>query len=101
MEIARVPEHKGRFFEVLQTTARSQTAVMTIAPGEDGGPEETHEGDQIIYIIDGEAIVRLGPQSHRALAGSLLTIPAVTRHHVSNPGREPLFFLTVYAPPAY
>ena len=28
-------------------------------------------------------------------------IPARTRHHVTNPGRVPLFFVTVYAPPAY
>jgi hypothetical protein len=40
-----VYRHRGRFFEVLQQTGRSQTAVMTIAPGQDAGPEETHPGD--------------------------------------------------------
>jgi mannose-6-phosphate isomerase-like protein (cupin superfamily) len=28
-------------------------------------------------------------------------IPAGTPHHVANPGKVPLFFVTVYAPPAY
>lgn len=28
-------------------------------------------------------------------------IPAGARHHVRNPGRVSLFFLTVYAPPEY
>ena len=28
-------------------------------------------------------------------------IPARTAHHVKNSGRTPLFFVTVYAPPAY
>jgi len=28
-------------------------------------------------------------------------IPAGALHHVRNPGAEPLFFLTVYAPPVY
>jgi hypothetical protein len=28
-------------------------------------------------------------------------IPAGTPHHVANPGKVPLFFMTVYAPPAY
>ena len=101
MKIVRVPAHKGRFFEVLQTTDRSQTAVMTIAGGGDGGPEEIHAADQIIYIIEGEAVIRLGPRAHRVAAGSLVTIPACTRHHVSNPGETPLFFLSVYAPPEY
>ena len=28
---------RGRYFEVMQDTGRSQTAVMTIPPGEDAG----------------------------------------------------------------
>jgi len=50
MDVVYAPAHRGRFFEVLQQTERSQTAVMTIAPGEDGGPEEEHAGDQILYV---------------------------------------------------
>jgi mannose-6-phosphate isomerase-like protein (cupin superfamily) len=101
MDVVDALAHRGRFFRVLQETERSQTAVMTIAPGEDGGPEEEHAGDQIVYVVEGEAIVRIGDKEHRAPAGSLVMIPARTRHHVQNPGREPLFFVTVYAPPAY
>jgi mannose-6-phosphate isomerase-like protein (cupin superfamily) len=93
--------HRGHYFRVLQQTERSQTAVMTIGPGEDAGPEEQHPGDQIIYVVEGEAIVRIADREHRAGPGALVTIPARTRHHVTNPGRVPLFFVTVYAPPAY
>src|SRR5262245_12449817 len=46
-----VTRYRGRFFEVLQQTERSQTAVMTIAPGEEAGPEETHAGDQILFVL--------------------------------------------------
>jgi len=92
---------RGRFFEVLQETERSQTAVMTVGPGEDAGPEETHAGDQIVYIVEGEAIVRVEGREHHANAGACVMIPAGARHHVTNPGSAPLFFLTVYAPPAY
>jgi mannose-6-phosphate isomerase-like protein (cupin superfamily) len=45
--------------------------------------------------------VRIAGKVHRAAAGSLVMIPARTRHHVKNPGQTPLFFVTVYAPPAY
>ena len=45
---------------MLQETARSQTAVMTVAPGQDAGPEETHAADQIVYVIEGQAEVRVG-----------------------------------------
>jgi mannose-6-phosphate isomerase-like protein (cupin superfamily) len=93
--------HRGRFFTVLQATGRSQTAVMTIAPGADGGPEETHAADQVIYVIEGEAVLRVEGAEHRAGAGASALIPAGARHHVRNAGASPLFFFTVYAPPAY
>ena len=92
---------RGRFFEVLQETERSQTAVMTIGAGEDAGPEETHAGDQVVYVVEGEAILRIDDAEHRAAACGCVLIPAGARHHVRNPGAVPLFFLTIYAPPAY
>lgn len=101
MHVVDALAQRGRFFSVLQQTERSQTAVMTIAPGADAGPEEEHDGDQIIYVVEGEALVRIGEQAHKAAAGALVMIPARTRHHVKNPGAVPLFFVTVYAPPAY
>ena len=94
-------KHRGRFFAVLQQTEQSQTAVMTVGSNEEAGPEETHPGDQVIYVVEGEAVIRIGGQERKAGAGSLLLIPAGTPHHLKNPGREPLFFVTVYAPPVY
>lgn len=92
---------RGAFFKVLQETDRSQTAVMTIGPGQDAGPEETHAADQIIYVIEGQGRVRVGPAEHEAKVGACIMIPAGTRHHVRNTGDGSLFFLTIYAPPAY
>jgi len=99
--IVEIGRFRGRFFEVLQETARSQTAVMTIGSGRDAGPEESHAGDQIVYVIDGEAVIRIDDAEHRAAARACVMIPAGARHHVRNPGASPLFFLTIYAPPAY
>jgi mannose-6-phosphate isomerase-like protein (cupin superfamily) len=96
-----VGRHRGTFFAVLEETKQSQIAVMTIGRGEDGGPEETHAGDQIIYVVEGRAEVRIAGAEHVAGAGQCLVIPAGRLHHVRNAGPTPLFFLTVYAPPAY
>ncbi|HMH51830.1 MAG TPA: cupin domain-containing protein [Candidatus Acidoferrum sp.] len=101
MDVVDTRRHRGEFFTVLQQTARTQTAVMTIAPGAEAGPEERHGGDQIVYVVEGEAIVRIDASEHHAGAGALVMIPAGARHHVRNPGRTPLFFVTVYAPPEY
>ena len=100
-QITALASHRGAFFRVLQQTARSQVAVMTIAAGADGGPEEEHGGDQIVYVIEGEALLRVGDTEHHVRSGTIVTIPARTLHHVRNPGSSPLFFLTVYAPPEY
>ena len=40
--VASVLAHRGEFFRVLHQTGRTQCAVMTIAPGADGGPAEEH-----------------------------------------------------------
>jgi|SRR5215469_3159681 len=101
MLIVDTNDYRGRFFEVLQETARCQTAVMTIEAGEEAGPEEVHRADQIIYIVEGEALVRVDGEVGHARRGACVLIPAGARHHVKNPGRAPLFFFTVYAPPAY
>ena len=96
-----VGRYRGRFFQVLQQTERSQTAVMTIEPGEEAGPEEVHAGDQVLFVLEGEAAARVGATEHQVGAGSCVMIPAGTRHHVRNVGAAPLFFPTVYAPPVY
>jgi mannose-6-phosphate isomerase-like protein (cupin superfamily) len=101
MDVRDIACYRGEFFRVLHQTERSQTAVMTIAGGEDAGPEETHRADQIIYIVEGEAVVRVNGEERRVAAGALLVIPAGARHHVRNPGGTPLFLVTVYAPPEY
>jgi mannose-6-phosphate isomerase-like protein (cupin superfamily) len=100
-QVASILTHRGEFFRVLQQTSRTQCAVMTIAPGADAGPAECHGGDQIVYVVEGEAVVRIDGREHRAGAGMLVTIPAGAHHHVANPGPTPLFLLTVYAPPEY
>jgi mannose-6-phosphate isomerase-like protein (cupin superfamily) len=101
VDVRDVTRYRGEFFRVLQQTERSQTAVMTIAPGQDAGPEETHRADQIIYIVEGDALVRVEDEERRAGAGSLVMIPAGARHHLHNVGHAPLFFVTIYTPPAY
>ena len=101
MDVVDVTKHRGEFFRVLQQTKRSQTAVMTIAPGQEAGPAETHDGDQVVYVIEGEADITVGDDARRTGPGGLVMIPAGARHHVRNPGARPLFFLTVYAPPEY
>jgi mannose-6-phosphate isomerase-like protein (cupin superfamily) len=99
--IVQPAEHRGAFFRVLQQMAASQTAVMTIAAGQEAGPEEAHGGDQIVYVLERKAEMQVGAARLTAGPGALVPMPAGARHHVRNPGPDPLFLLTVYAPPEY
>lgn len=99
--------HEGAFFDMLHTTARTQVATMTIPPGEEAGDSETHEGeDQVIVVLKGEMLARVWGddgkvEEVRGGAGHVLVVHAGRRHWVKSVGREPLFFATVYGPPAY
>jgi mannose-6-phosphate isomerase-like protein (cupin superfamily) len=82
MDVRDIRAHRGEFFRVLQETSRSQTAVMTIAPGADAGPEETHGADQIVYVVEGDIALRVNGEERVASAGTLIMIPAGARHDV-------------------
>jgi len=63
MNVTNISEAKG-WFEVLQTGERSQTAMMTLAPGDATGDKaETHEkSDQVLLILGGELTGEVGDQ---------------------------------------
>ncbi|MEY2536579.1 MAG: hypothetical protein QOG67_319 [Verrucomicrobiota bacterium] len=46
----------AEWFQVLQTTERSQTAMMTLKPGDATGkkPEAHEQSDQVLLMLEGE-----------------------------------------------
>lgn len=109
MFAADLQEEKGAFFRILHETPRSQTGFMTVPAGQEAGPPETHpESDQVFYVVEGEAEFRVwdrdeeeAPSTHQGGPGTLVVVPAGIQHWVKSVGKDPLFFLTVYAPPEY
>jgi len=101
MKPIELEKHKGNFFKVLSETDKSQIAVMTIEPGSDSGPEDIHPGDQIVYVIEGEAEIELEIKKVELKKGMVFTIPSGAKHHIYNRGTEDLFILCIYTPPAY
>lgn len=109
LAFADVDDSKGAFFHIVHTTSRTQTATMTVAPGREAGPAEVHDdSDQVFLILEGEALVRVWaggedatPEERCLGRGDVLVVPAGVRHWVKSVGDGPLFFFTVYGPPAY
>jgi mannose-6-phosphate isomerase-like protein (cupin superfamily) len=91
------------WFKVLQTTSRSQTALMNLAPGKTSGDKaEAHpKSDQILVVLDGEVMAEIGEEHAKMHAGDMVVIPAGVHHRFRNVAKKPVRTVSVYAPPAY
>jgi len=91
-------------FQVLESTRRSQAAIMVLAPGErtgDPGRSEHPQADQWLYVLSGEGEAVGEKERHILKPGTLLVIPAGQGHEIRNRGSEPLRTLNVYSSLAY
>ena len=102
MELSNIKK-TTEWFEVLQTTKRSQTAMMTLAPGQATGEKaEVHKkSDQVLLMLSGKLSGKVGRKQLRLAQGDVLLIPAGTPHRFTNPGKIPAVTFNVYAPPEY
>jgi mannose-6-phosphate isomerase-like protein (cupin superfamily) len=91
------------WFQLLQTTERSQTAMMTLEPGAATGEKaEAHDkSDQVLLVLEGELIGELGDERPRLSNGDVIVIPAGTKHRFANASQKPAVTFNVYSPPAY
>jgi mannose-6-phosphate isomerase-like protein (cupin superfamily) len=102
MSAINVRESKS-WFSLLQTAELSQTAVMSIGPGEESGPKENeHPGsEQVLYVIEGELHAEIGERSFSMRAGDSTIVRREVPHRFTNRGLQPALTFNVYTPPAY
>ncbi len=93
----------SEWFEVLQTSERSQTAVMNLAPGEKSGENAGahHGSDQVLLVLEGELLAEIAEEKARLHRGDVVIVPAGVNHRFENPTSQPARTFSVYAPPAY
>ena len=84
--------------QVLGKTPQTESMVFTIPAGFSNDHENSHRGDQLIYVIEGRATCRVSGKECEIKAGDFVTIPAGAPHTLRT-GAEKLFALTVFAPP--
>lgn len=102
MNIANIHE-SSEDFHLLETTGRTQTASISLKPGEatsDGFNHHPHS-DQTVLVLEGEFVAEVGGETETLKQGQSLIIPAGVEHRLRNDAKEPAFAFTVYAPPAY
>ncbi len=91
------------WFEVLQTTKRTQTAMMTLQPGKSSGsePEGHKNSDQVLLVLKGEVEGEIADETLTLREGDVIVIPAGTRHKFRNQSSADAITFNTYSPPEY
>jgi mannose-6-phosphate isomerase-like protein (cupin superfamily) len=94
---------KNAFFQVLQTSKKSQTATMTLAPGKSSGPKinEHPKSEQVLLVLEGELLAEIGDEKTTLRKGDVVIVPINVPHRFTNKAASPAKTFNVYAPPGY
>ena len=100
-DVLALARRNENYRQVLYTTGLSQLVLMSVPTGCDIG-EEVHEGiDQVLAFVEGQGEAVVEGERRRVSAGSVVVIPAGTRHNFINTGGGPLKLVTIYTPPEH
>lgn len=86
------------FRSVLYTDKNSQLVLMSLLLGEEIG-EEIHDVDQFLRVEKGEGVAILSDISHKITDGSIILVPAGTKHNIINSDSGDMKLYTLYMPP--
>lgn len=96
--IEKLSLENKNFREVLYTAKNSQLVLMSLLSGEEIG-EEVHDVDQFLRVEKGTGTAILSDVSHDIADGSVIIVPAGTKHNIINTGSEAMKLYTLYMPP--
>ena len=102
MKVANV-QNTREWFEVLQTSEKSQIAVMTLQPGAaSGSSASSHENsEQVLLVLKGEVEGEIASEKRLLREGDAVLIPAGVKHRFVNHSDAPAVTFNVYSPPEY
>ena len=96
--IEKLSLENENFRRVLYTDKNSQLVLMSLLAGEEIG-EEIHDVDQFLRIEKGSGTAILSDISHPLADGSVIIVPAGTKHNIINTGKSEMKLYTLYMPP--
>jgi mannose-6-phosphate isomerase-like protein (cupin superfamily) len=102
MNVKNIREARD-WFAVLQTEPRTQTAVMTLKPGQSSGSEpEAHKNStQVLLVLSGEVLAEVEGERKKLSEGDVIVIPAGVRHKFTNDRSSDCVTFNTYSPPEY
>jgi len=85
MSLTNIREARSSF-EVLETSALTQSAVMSLPPGEASGPKQNEHAnsEQVLYVVEGEVFAEVGERTFTMHAGDSVIVGRGVPHRFSN-----------------
>lgn len=96
--VLKLAKENENFRTVLYTGKKSQLVLMAIPVGGDIGEEVHHHVEQVITLVEGEALSVLDEVKREVFAGDIAVVPPGTMHNFINKGTTTLKLYTIYAP---
>ena len=96
--IEKLSLKNNNFRKVLYTDKNSQLVLMSLIAGEEIG-EEIHDVDQFLRVEKGVGSAILNDVSHKITDGSVIVVPAGTKHNIVNSDSGSMKLYTLYMPP--
>lgn len=87
------------FRRVLYTDKNCQLVLMSLAAGEDIGEEVHEDVDQFLRVEQGAGKAVLNDVAHDLEDGSVIIVPAGTKHNIVNGDGGFMKLYTLYMPP--
>ena len=75
--------------------------LFRIAPQSGSGESYTHEGEEFLYILQGELQISLEGEEYHLQPGDSFYFESATPHSWTNPGRSETWVLWVNTPPTF
>jgi mannose-6-phosphate isomerase-like protein (cupin superfamily) len=91
------------WFLILQTSKKTQTAVMTLQPGQSSGEKaEAHENsEQVLLVLQGEVFAEIEGTRRTLKEWDAILIPAGMPHKFTNKSQREAVTFNTYSPPEY
>lgn len=97
--IEKLSLENTNFRKVLYTDKRSQLVLMSLVGQEDIGEEVHEKVDQFLRVESGTGKAILNGRSYDLQDGSIVLVPAGTKHNIINTSDNAMKLYTLYMPP--
>ena len=75
--------------------------LFRIAPRAGSGESYSHDGEEFLYVLNGELIISVEDDEYRLKAGDSFYFESTTRHQWKNPGTKETQVLWINTPPTF